>query len=81
MTFLLWLVALIVAKPLAEISYPACLTQDPTDADLIAREVQTVAESKWCVTIVSDCKNALIVVYRQPGASESYVVSEACSSR
>ena len=81
MTFLLWLIALIVSRPLAEISYPACLTQDPTDADLIAREVQTVAEAKWCVTITTDCKKALFMIYRQPGASESYVVSEACSAR
>lgn len=68
----------LLGKPLAPISYTACLTKDPRNADLIAREVTTVQEARWCFTIVDNCKAALVVVYKHPRAEQSYVVSASC---
>lgn len=73
-----WLWLTLVGRPLAPISYPACLTDDPHDADLVAKEVITPKEANWCVVLVPDCKDALIVINRQNGAEQTYVVSATC---
>ena len=78
MISILLLALTIGGKPLAPISYPACLTDKPDEADFMAREVSNVQDARWCVTWARDCKDAVLLIYRHAGAKETYVVSETC---
>lgn len=69
---------MLAGTPLAPISYPACFVEKSDDADFAAREVQTVKEARWCVVEVKACKRALMRIYRDVGAKETYVLSRSC---
>lgn len=75
--WLWWLLSSEPASPLARISYKACLVSTAEEADMMAREVTSVAEARWCVVLSRECKDA-IMIYRNHAAEETYVVSANC---
>jgi hypothetical protein len=77
----LLLALLLIAKPLAPISYTACVTEHREEADLAARRVSDVAQAKWCVTLVKVCEKADVLIFVDSTSSETFTVSETCRDR
>jgi len=66
--------------PLIKGSIPACMTETREEADLVARQVTSVQDANWCVFLVSNCgeKHALLLIYKEDKAEQSYVLSKSC---
>ena len=74
LTALLFVVA---GTPLGPVSFPFCLVDREEDADVVAREVQTLKEADWCVVIAPSCRDAFSL-YRDQTAKVTYVVNGPC---
>jgi len=72
------LLFLVLARPMAPISYSACLTSNRAEADLVARQVSSIEDAGWCLHLVKVCDKADLAVYRNQAAHESFVISESC---
>ncbi len=67
-----------MTTPYAPYPFTACVVTEAKEADLIAKEVDTIKDAVWCVVLVDDCKNANLLIYKDQTASTNYVVSASC---